>query len=185
MSLFEKKCTKCLQVKKVCDFGKNNRFKDGLQYNCKECRKTGDKRYYYASLEQNRARKVINTKRYLKTEKGKCSRKELDAKKYVLRKDNIRLVQKIYYSKNKWLNVFKVNKRRSIKLKATPKWADLDKIRCIYELAAKLTKEKGCPYEVDHIIPLQGENVSGLHVHNNLQILTRSENRSKKNKVIC
>lgn len=53
-------------------------------------------------------------------------------------------------------------------------WANIDKIKEIYA---------NCPpgYEVDHIIPLQGKLVSGLHVENNLQYLTISENRKKSN----
>jgi hypothetical protein len=55
----------------------------------------------------------------------------------------------------------------------TPPWADLDKIREFYELAAL------SDLTVDHIIPLCGYIVSGLHVHTNLQLLTKSENCAK------
>lgn len=61
------------------------------------------------------------------------------------------------------------------KLGATPKWADLNKIKTIY---------KNCPtgMHVDHIIPLRGELVCGLHVENNLQYLSPEQNRIKSNK---
>lgn len=66
-------------------------------------------------------------------------------------------------------------KRIAAKLQRTPAWADHDKIKEIYY---------NCPegYEVDHIIPLQGDLVSGLHVENNLQYLTKFENCSKGNR---
>lgn len=69
----------------------------------------------------------------------------------------------------------KIAKRRASTLQRTPKWADLVAIKEIY---------KDCPesYVVDHIIPLQGELVSGLHVPSNLQYLTGSDNSSKRNK---
>ena len=68
-------------------------------------------------------------------------------------------------------------KRRALKLKATPKFANLNKIKEIY---------KNCPkgYVVDHIVPLQGKEVCGLHVEWNLQYLTPSDNSSKSNKLI-
>lgn len=74
-------------------------------------------------------------------------------------------------------------RRKAALIKRTPSWADLDKIKLFYLEAERLTKATGIPHEVDHIIPLQGKLVSGLHVHNNLQVITRSENRSKQNKV--
>jgi hypothetical protein len=60
----------------------------------------------------------------------------------------------------------------------TPSWADTLAIADFYS---------NCPkgYEVDHIIPLRGELVSGLNVINNLQYLTITENRKKSNKYNC
>ena len=54
----------------------------------------------------------------------------------------------------------------------TPPWADLDKIKQIY---------LGCPpgYHVDHVVPLHGKLVSGLHVEANLQYLPALENAMK------
>lgn len=64
----------------------------------------------------------------------------------------------------------------------TPSWANKEKIKQFYLEARRLTQETGIKYTVDHEIPLQGETVSGLHVENNLQILTKSENSKKRNK---
>lgn len=76
--------------------------------------------------------------------------------------------------KNKKLATFYTTKYLASKKKRTPSWADLDAIELFY---------LNCPdgYEVDHIIPLQGKFVSGLHVLENLQYLTKKENRSKGN----
>ncbi len=60
-------------------------------------------------------------------------------------------------------------------------WADHDKIRQFYALAKELTERTGVEHEVDHIYPLQGETVCGLHVETNLQILTKTANRAKGN----
>jgi len=67
-----------------------------------------------------------------------------------------------------------VAKRRASQLQRTPPWADLSAIKAIY---------LSCPsdHHVDHIVPLQGHTVCGLHVHYNLQHLPARENTRKGN----
>ena len=74
----------------------------------------------------------------------------------------------------------KAAKRRFSKLQQMPAWADRLAIECVYEKAAEMRKE-GMDVHVDHIIPLQGRNALGLHVHNNLQIISANANRRKSN----
>jgi len=69
------------------------------------------------------------------------------------------------------------------KLKATPKWSNLNLIKHIYELAAAVTEFTGVKHEVDHIIPLKGKNVCGLHVEYNLQIIPKIDNIKKGNRI--
>ncbi len=80
---------------------------------------------------------------------------------------------------------FKATERQNRIKIATPQWADQNLIREFYDLADKLTKETGVVHEVDHIIPIRGKFVSGLHVQNNLQVITRTLNREKGNRVNC
>lgn len=107
--------------------------------------------------------------------------KQVDAQYRLVNKTRIKAKQKEYVKNNPG----KVNactaRRNAQRLMATPPWADLKKIIEFYDEAARLSRETGVPHEVDHIIPLRGKAVCGLHVHWNLQILTRAANRSKSN----
>ena len=62
---------------------------------------------------------------------------------------------------------------------ATPVWVDLDAIEEFYRAAMQLTLDTGVEHEVDHIVPLNGKKVCGLHVAYNLQVITRKANRQK------
>lgn len=75
-------------------------------------------------------------------------------------------------------------KRRAAKIQRTPNWLssfDLWVFEEAYELAALRTKLFGFSWHVDHIIPLQGEKVSGLHVPTNIQVISWIDNVSKAN----
>jgi hypothetical protein len=87
-----------------------------------------------------------------------------------------------YYEKHREKFVLRGANRRAARLRATPAWADLAAIEEIYRLAAELTATTGIEYSVDHIVPLRGRNVCGLHVAHNLQVITAEANRQKFNK---
>jgi hypothetical protein len=77
------------------------------------------------------------------------------------------------------------SKRRAALLQRTPKWLSTDDLWMIeeaYELAALRTQVFGFPWHVDHVIPLQGRNVSGLHTPTNLQVIPGAENVRKNNR---
>jgi hypothetical protein len=77
-----------------------------------------------------------------------------------------------YTSKYRVSYVRKAELKRKLRM---PVWANQEKIDDIY-------RNKPDGHEVDHIIPLSGKTVSGLHVHNNLQYLPKQENRLKSNR---
>ena len=81
---------------------------------------------------------------------------------------------KRWKSKNKGKVTAQSSKRRAKKLKAVPKWSNLEAIKQFY-----VNRPKGM--EVDHIIPVCGDNVCGLHILENLQYLTKKENSIKSN----
>lgn len=76
--------------------------------------------------------------------------------------------------------------RRTKHKQATPKWLTQEhktQIKQFYLDAMLVSKTTGIPYAVDHIIPLRGKLVSGLHVPWNLAVITREENSKKSNKI--
>jgi hypothetical protein len=92
----------------------------------------------------------------------------------------------LYYSRHTGKCVSRVAKYRAKKIQAIPKWLtkdDLSFIETLYSLSKSKTYETGIRWEVDHILPLNGELVCGLHVPANLQLLPKTENAKKSNKL--
>ena len=85
------------------------------------------------------------------------------------------------YTANKAAYVEKATlRKRHVKLR-TPAWADISAITMVYNEARRLSAETGIVHHVDHVIPLRGRLCSGLHVHQNLQILVAQDNLRKSN----
>lgn len=117
--------------------------------------------------------KASQSKRWDKTntEKVKARRKKYRAERASIIKERARK----YYVHNKATFVATARAREIAKLLRTPSWADKEAIEFFYTYCPK-----GC--HVDHVIPLQGEFVSGLHIAENLQWIPAHANLSKGNK---
>jgi hypothetical protein len=181
-----KKCTKCQKRKKIDKFSKNYRYKDKLEIYCKKCIHTK----YLKNYKKNKEIYKRTSKLYRKnfSEKIKKYKKEyyIKNKEYllsyfnkwkILNKNKISKNSKRYREKNRNRYSYYATLRRNILINATPKWVNLNEIKRIY-----LYRPKG--KVVDHIVPLKGKTVCGLHVPWNLQYLTKSQNSKKINKLI-
>jgi hypothetical protein len=71
--------------------------------------------------------------------------------------------------------------RKARQLKATPKWANTEVIKTLYEIAS-IYRSNGIIAHVDHIVPLKNPKVCGLHVEHNLTLLPAVANHSKGNR---
>ena len=110
-----------------------------------------------------------------------------DAIRYKNNRDKMLYRLKAYSKNNRAIMNAIAAKRRARKLEATPSWLsnqNFEAIKEFYKEAKRLEDLFGGLYHVDHIVPLQGKSVCGLHVPWNLQVLTASENYSKSNKLM-
>lgn len=173
-----KTCTKCGKTKPLVEFVFR---KDAQSYrgHCLECEKERAKQ----SFEKHREQKLQKRKeRYQQNKEHELAMNKAwsDANKERHKELSAR-----HYKANKHLYAYRCSLGRALKRSATPKWltsAEKKAIQTEYELSAWCSAVMGLPYEVDHIIPLQGKKVCGLHVPWNLQVIPRSENRRKLNK---
>lgn len=155
-----KTCTKCKTEKSLDQFYKRA-DRDSYHSWCKQCKHASGKSW----VKRNKERHAELTRRW-----------------YEENKEQHLANSKEWYEANKSRKLETTTAREKRCVLATPTWADRELIKELYELARKLTEQTGIPHEVDHVIPLQGKEVSGLHVPDNLQVITAEENRRKSNK---
>ena len=167
-----KTCNKCHQTKSVTEFYKKNTAKDGLFWWCKGCHKEYVKSKY-AEAYANPEFQTLERNRVKKFNVENPDKKKASDKRYAL--------------ENKSKISANVRKYQYAKINRTPAWLSADDLWIVeqaYELADLRTKMFGFKWHVDHIIPLQGKLVSGLHVPHNLQILPATENHRKSNQFV-
>jgi hypothetical protein len=164
-----KTCTRCLAKKPESQFyAQKLNSKDGYQSHCKAC--------------DNARVKAWGVKN---PDLKKQHQKTADANKYLKNKETTLARNKAWKQSNPAKVAAMDAKRRASMLQRTPKWLapqELLRIECLYSLASMLNKHGVESWHVDHIIPLQGKKVSGLHVYSNLRVVPSSENLAKGNR---
>jgi hypothetical protein len=176
-----KNCSKCQTVKPFEAFYASSTHKSGYASWCKGC-----------EAERSKAKNAINREQRLaKAKEWRDANKDKQIKAVkTWRESNPERTAAMYRD---WAdrNRDKVNakwmKRDASKKCRTPAWLSTDDywmIEQAYDIAAKRTHTLGIPHHVDHIVPLQGKTVSGLHVPWNLQVIPAKENRMKSNQLI-
>jgi len=176
-----KQCTRCNSIKEYKDFNKRSLAPDRLTNYCKSC---------ISELKVKSWQKVKpNPTARPKTSKNckNCNCSFFDISRTQTAIVCSKSCKASLYGKRHPAKVNARNaKRYAKKILASPPWLTKEHFKQIeefYILAQKLEQETGIKHHVDHIMPLQGELLSGLHVPWNLQILTATENIKKSNKI--
>ena len=181
----EKFCSKCKNTLPSAEFYNT---KKGLAPYCKTCSKSLSRQYHENNKEKAKASLRASYHKNKEAREAYRAKYRADPAKQAIEKASKKLYGEANREKINEYNAYyrSTQAGRKIRLhhqnlrterieRATPPWADLEAIKEFY---------KNCPEgcEVDHIIPLQGKNVCGLHILENLQYLSITENRRKSNK---
>lgn len=171
-------CTTCREEKDYLEFSKDSSKKDGHRSDCKVCKSKRDKTY----SSFNSAKISANRKsRYLKNYQKERSQQSLYAKS---NRELLNSHARTFKSRHKGKVNAQTRLRQAKKLKATPSWLTeeqkTDMMR-LYEVCSKINLKTGKVHHVDHIVPLQGKSICGLHVPWNLTIIPATMNLQKGN----
>jgi hypothetical protein len=175
----QKICNTCKELKDYELFDKHPGHSTGRKSQCKACKSLRNKARYQA----NRDEILAQVKAWRKANPDKV--KAISKDWYEANKDRHKANTKGWKKTNSGVAASHTAKRRNAKIQRTPPWLSKEQyaeIEKYYAEAMRLTQTLGELYTVDHIIPLQGKTVSGLHVPWNLQVMKGSENFQKNNK---
>lgn len=162
-------CCKNL-LPKEC-FSESKSRSTGVRANCKTCSSAKAQ----AWNEANRDRHYENIRKY----RAKASAKQTAELWRVKNRERLNAYMNQWRNQNSYA-VFHRGRVRANR--AIPPWANLQKIAEIYQTSKLKELVSGVKHHVDHVVPLNGRNVCGLHVENNLQILSAKDNWLKRNK---
>lgn len=192
LEVLQRRCSSCNTLQDYGVFGKQKNSPDGLKYICKPCEAIKAQRYrernrstYLESQNSYRLRNLDAKRARHKhwSEKNKSKLAALSATRRTKDPEKARAYVRSWMRENPEKAAMYAMRYRTGRTIATPAWANQSKIRAIYQLSIALSSLHGVPFHVDHIVPLQGETVCGLHVENNLEILASTDNIKKSNKV--
>jgi hypothetical protein len=152
----------------------------GCDNACVECVRNRESKYL--SQPDSKAKRQARARELFKTtppEKNRMKAKKFREKNPEKHKDSVNRWRRENWEALKPQVRLWARQRMAQRRSARVSWANKIEIAKIYKEAARLTKETGTEYHVDHEIPLQGANVCGLHIESNLRIVTATENLRK------
>tara|TARA_R110000868_G_scaffold95713_7_gene263090 strand:+ start:86 stop:655 length:570 start_codon:yes stop_codon:yes gene_type:complete len=182
-----KVCTGCKADKPLSEFSRQAKSPDGHRTKCKACTKVENANWYLLNREDKLAQ---NKKWAIENREAKNA---LSRKYQKQRKSYYSAHNKEWHKKHKDDPVFRERVRtksrnRLVRVRrATPSWIsaiEAAQMQEFYDIAKARSMQTGERYEVDHIIPLGGFMVSGLHVPWNLQIIREEENLAKGTRIM-
>lgn len=201
-----KRCPRCGETKTLDSFPRCTSRADGVYGHCKSCHRDKQRarrlnepervkflkqldtlKHYAKRVEAKRAKYQRNKDAILAAQRDYAQRnkeKVAESKRryYANNRDAVLAYHKRYYRQNPEKVMAWNTKRMEAIVRATPEWADLALVKRIYLLRDQYAEWFGGEWHVDHIVPLRGKTVCGLHVAWNLNVIRAEDNFAKQAK---
>ena len=190
-----KVCVVCNNSKPLSEFYKRKDSPDGYRNDCKLCRRSVSSKNYYTDQDLGKQKRREYYAR-LKAENPNLSAEiyaryresslEHSRLAYQANAEERKAKQRLWSKTNRGIANALGRRYKLKKAKATPLWLtpeQLYNMQCTYKVAAQLSETSSQKWHVDHIVPIRGKDVCGLHVPWNLQLLPAKMNMQKGNRI--